>query len=102
MAAPDFMTYLVFAFYFVIAKFSVAAVPGGGILVMLPILESYLGLDATMLSLMTALYILFDPIITSANVLANGGFAMILSKLLGRKEKPQEVPVPVPVSKDSQ
>ena len=79
---PSFFSYLIFASYFVLAKFSVAAVPGGGILVMLPILEHYLGFNATMLSLITALYILFDPIITCANVFGNGGFAMGLSRLL--------------------
>lgn len=78
---PCLSSYLIFACYFVLAKFSVAAVPGGGILVMLPILERYLGFDATMLSLITALYILFDPVITCANVLGNGGFAMGLSRL---------------------
>jgi Na+/H+-dicarboxylate symporter len=78
---PMFLSYLIFALYFVLAKFSVAAVPGGGILVMLPILESYLGFDADMLSLITALYILFDPVITCANVLGNGGFAKGLEKL---------------------
>jgi Na+/H+-dicarboxylate symporter len=82
VAEPTLFNYLVFTCYFVLAKFSVAAVPGGGILVMLPILERYLQFDATMLSLITALYILFDPIITCANVLGNGGFAMNLSKLL--------------------
>lgn len=81
VAEPVFLSYLIFAGYFVLAKFSVAAVPGGGILVMLPILEHYLGFDPTMLSLITALYILFDPIITCANVLGNGGFAMGLSRL---------------------
>ncbi len=81
VAEPAFLNYLIFACYFVLAKFSVAAVPGGGILVMLPILEHYLGFDAAMLSLITALYILFDPIVTCANVLGNGGFAMGLSKL---------------------
>ncbi|MDE3055728.1 MAG: dicarboxylate/amino acid:cation symporter [Verrucomicrobiota bacterium] len=80
VAEPHFLSYLIFACYFVLAKFSVAAVPGGGILVMLPILERYLGFDATMLSLITALYILFDPIITCANVFGNGGFAMGLSR----------------------
>ncbi len=80
VAEPDFISYLIFAAYFVLAKFSVAAVPGGGILVMLPILERYLQFDPTMLSLITALYILFDPIITCANVLGNGGFAMNLSQ----------------------
>jgi hypothetical protein len=89
IADPTFVSYLIFTAYFVLAKFSVAAVPGGGILVMLPILENYLGFDATMLSLITALYILFDPVITCANVLGNGGFAMIITRLLksnGKKE----------------
>ncbi len=81
VSEPSFVNYLMFASYFVMAKFSVAAVPGGGILVMLPILETYLGFNAEMLSLITALYILFDPVITSANVLGNGGFAMIVEKL---------------------
>jgi len=80
IAEPAFLHYLVFAFYFILAKFSVAAVPGGGILVMLPILESYLGFNAEMLSLITALYILFDPVITCANVLGNGGFALGMDK----------------------
>ncbi len=81
VAEPLFSSYLIFAVYFVLAKFSVAAVPGGGILVMLPILEAYLGFSGEMLSLITALYILFDPLITSANVLGNGGFALALGNL---------------------
>jgi Na+/H+-dicarboxylate symporter len=78
---PSFVNYLLFASFFVLAKFSVAAVPGGGILVMLPILEAYLGFNAEMLSLITALYILFDPVITCANVMGNGGFAMGMDRL---------------------
>lgn len=84
-AEPTLLTYLVFVFYFVIAKFSVAAIPGGGIIVMLPILESYLGFNAEMLSLITALYILFDPVITCANVLGNGAFAIFIDKVKGSK-----------------
>lgn len=80
VAEPLFMQYLIFAGFFVLAKFSVAAVPGGGIFVMLPILESYLGFNSPMLSLITALYLLFDPFITAANVLGNGGFALFLDK----------------------
>lgn len=86
---PLFMGYLIFACYFVLAKFSVAAVPGGGILVMLPILETHLGFNAEMLSLITALYILFDPIITCANVLGNGGFAMGIDRFW--KTKPSSI-----------
>lgn len=84
MAEPTFAGYAVFAFYFVMAKFSVAAVPGGGILVMLPILESHLGFNGEMISLITALYILFDPVITSANVLGNGGFCLLVNNIYSK------------------
>lgn len=86
VAEPTLLSYLVFVFYFVIAKFSVAAIPGGGIVVMLPVLQSYLGFNSDMLSLITALYILFDPVITCANVLGNGALAKLIDKLLGAAE----------------
>jgi Na+/H+-dicarboxylate symporter len=89
MPAPAIYTYLLFSLRFVVAKFSVAAVPGGGILVMLPIIESYFGFSSEMLSLVTALYILFDPVITCANVLGNGAFAMLVERgrnVAGRDE----------------
>lgn len=79
---PSFYSYLTFAFYFMLAKFSVAAIPGGGILVMLPILEAHLGFSGEMMSLITALYILFDPVITSANIFGNGAFAKLIDKSL--------------------
>ena len=82
---PELWAYLTFAFYFVMAKFSVAAIPGGGIIVMLPILENCLGFSAEMMSLITALYILFDPVITCANVFGNGGFAMVFSEAFEKK-----------------
>ena len=87
IAEPSLMTYLVFVFYFVLAKFSVAAIPGGGIIVMLPVLESNLGFNAEMLSLITALYILFDPVITSANILGNGMFAKMIDKIVSFRFK---------------
>jgi Na+/H+-dicarboxylate symporter len=86
-AEPTFFAYLIFAAYFVMAKFSVAGVPGGGILVMLPILESALGFNAEMLSLITALYILFDPVITCANIFGNGGFALVMSRFFKAKKE---------------
>lgn len=81
MPAPEFASYLIFTLYFVLAKFSVAAVPGGGIIVMLPILGAHLGFNSEMMSLITALYILFDPIITCVNILGNGAFALGLDQL---------------------
>tara|TARA_R110000868_G_scaffold58131_15_gene179607 strand:- start:124 stop:1293 length:1170 start_codon:yes stop_codon:yes gene_type:complete len=82
MAEPALFQYLIFVSYFVIAKFSVAAIPGGGIVVMLPVLESCLGFNTEMLSLITALYVLFDPVITGANVLGNGAFAKLIDRLV--------------------
>jgi len=83
---PSFSDYLIFASFFVLAKFAVAAVPGGGILVMLPILEKYLGFSGEMLSLITMLYMMFDPVLTASNVMGNGSFVMLISKLMGRQK----------------
>ena len=84
---PSIVQYALFTVFFVLAKFSVAAIPGGGIIVMLPILESYLGFTPQMLSLITALYILFDPVITTANVLGNGAFSQLIDRTCSLKEK---------------
>lgn len=84
ISEPSLTNYLIFTIYFVLAKFSVAAIPGGGILVMLPILETYLGFNAEMMSLITALYILFDPVITCANVLGNGAFAKMIDNIFAQ------------------
>lgn len=75
------LEYIIFSFYFVLAKFSVAAIPGGGIIVMLPILESHLCFQPEMMLMITTLYILFDPIITMINVLGNGAFAILINKI---------------------
>ncbi len=82
---PDLLTYTQFTLYFVLAKFSVAAVPGGGILVMLPILQNNLGFTTDMQALITALYLLFDPIITAANVLGNGAFAKMIDTVVSKQ-----------------
>ena len=80
-AIPDLKIYAAFSLYFILAKFAVAGVPGGGILVMLPVLEQHLGFSGEMLSLITALYIIFDPIVTAANVMGNGAFAIFFVKI---------------------
>jgi hypothetical protein len=84
---PSFGHYLEFSIFFVLAKFSVAAVPGGGILVMLPLLEKYFSMSREALSLMTALYVLFDPIITACNVAGNGVFVIFFNRYVGTLEK---------------
>lgn len=85
ISEPDLVSYLIFSAYFVLAKFSVAAIPGGGIIVMLPILEQYLGFNHEMGLLITALYILFDPVITSVNILGNGVFTKMIDNIYGKR-----------------
>lgn len=80
---PLLTDYLLFSFYFILAKFSVAAIPGGGIIVMLPILGNYLKFNSEMMSLIAGLYILFDPINTCINILGNGALAKFLEKCVG-------------------
>ena len=77
----DFMTFVTFALLYALSKFSVAAVPGGVIVVVLPLLEQYLGFSPDMLGLITAMYMLFDPFGTAANVTANGSFVIMFDKL---------------------
>ncbi len=84
MPLPTFENYLLFTLYFCLAKFSVAGIPGGGIIVMLPILQKYLNLSPEMASLMTTIYIVQDPIFTSANVMGNGAFALVARKITRR------------------
>jgi Na+/H+-dicarboxylate symporter len=81
MGVPSMSDYVIFAVHFVLAKFAVAAVSGGGILVMLPILQQYLGFSPEMLALITAIYILFDSLITACNVVGNGAFAILFDKI---------------------
>jgi len=85
---PTFLQYLVFALYFVLAKFSAAGVPAGGIMVMLPVLAAHLGFNSEMTTLITALYVLFDPIFTCANIMGNGAFALLIANLYTRLKKP--------------
>ncbi len=91
MPEPSLTSYLIFTLYFVIAKFSVAAIPGGGIIVMLPVLERHLGFNAEMLSLITAIYVLFDPVITCANVFGNGAFAKLVDIIYNSIGKPHNI-----------
>ncbi|MCA4774942.1 cation:dicarboxylase symporter family transporter [Wolbachia endosymbiont of Mansonella ozzardi] len=78
LSTTDYVTFLL---YFLLFKFAIAAVPAGGIIAMLPVLERYLKFSPEMLSLIAALYVVFDPIITSANVMGNGAFTIMFIKL---------------------
>lgn len=86
--------FLLFSVFYIITKFGVAAVPGGGMLVVTPFLETHFGFDAQMVGLIITLYILLDPFITAFNVMSNGAFAVFMNNLCGKmKAFQEEVPV---------
>ena len=78
---PGITVFTVFALYYALAKFGVAGIPGGVLIVVTPLLETYLGFSAEMIGLITAIYLLFDPFGTAANVTGNGAFAIYFNKI---------------------
>lgn len=78
---PDFSSYLIFTIFYCLTKFSAAGVPGGGVLVILPVAQAYLGLSPEMSTLLFTIYVLQDPLISAANVMGNGAFALITAKI---------------------
>ncbi len=83
---PSFNEYLIFSAYFIMAKFAIAAVPGGGIIVMLPILEKIFHFTPEMGAVITTFYILMDPIFTGSNVTGNNLLCIILDRVFYQKK----------------
>ncbi len=81
---PSFVQYIGFVFYFCTAMFAASGVPGGGILVMIPVLVSQLGFMPQMVSIITTLYFLLDSFGTGANVMGDGALVIIVNKILKR------------------
>ena len=81
---PTLSTYLIFGICFVLNKFAGAGIPGGTIMVSLPILQHYLGFSEEMLALIAAFYMLIDPITTTGNVTANNFLVIFIKKAWGR------------------
>jgi len=81
---PNFVDYVGFVFYFCTSMFAVSGIPGGGIIVMIPILKSLFGFTNEMISIITALYLLMDPFGTSANVMGDGALVIMVNNVLKR------------------
>ena len=87
---PAFGLYMTFVLYFCLTMLAVSGIPGGGIIMMLPLLKSLFGFTPEMLSVMTALYLLQDGFGTAANVMGDGALVILLdtiSYVLGLKSK---------------
>ncbi|MEB3702066.1 Cation:dicarboxylase symporter family transporter [Candidatus Bealeia paramacronuclearis] len=72
-------TLLFFTVLYALTKFGNAGVPGGSVIVLMPIFQQHLGYDAQMSGLMTMLYVLMDPAITATNVMSNGAYTIFLN-----------------------
>lgn len=81
---PEFGAWIVFTSVFVLARFTTVGILGGAIFIMVPIYEQYLGFTPEMVSLIIALNVVLDPLITAANVMANGGLCVVFEKVWRR------------------
>lgn len=79
---PTFTDFFSFVIYFGVAMFAVSGIPGGGILVMVPLLVSLFGFTPAMVSLIISLYLLLDCFGTAANVMGDGALIIIVHKFL--------------------
>lgn len=86
MPWPEISAMIPFAIAFSLAKLSCVGVPGASVLVILPVLQSYLGFSSEMVSVLTTLYVLQDSFGTAANVMGNGAFALIIQRVFYRKK----------------
>ena len=82
-----------FGFILMLGVTMVAApgVPGGAIMAALGLLETMLGFDPTLISLMIALYLAQDSFGTACNVTGDGAIGIIMNKISGYKLKPQVI-----------
>jgi Na+/H+-dicarboxylate symporter len=86
----SFGTYFGFILALGVTMVAAPGVPGGAVMAALGILESILGFDQTMLSLMIALYLAQDSFGTACNVTGDGAIAVIVNKISGFKLEPKE------------
>ena len=82
----DFGMFFGFICMLGITMFAAPGVPGGAIMASLGLLQSMLGLNEEAQALMIALYIAMDSFGTACNVTGDGAIALIMDKLMNKKE----------------
>ena len=87
MASLDITNGQIIGFILLLGIMMIAApgVPGGAIMAAVGLLQSNLGFDESMLSLMIASYIVVDSFGTAANVTGDGAIALIVNKFASGK-----------------
>lgn len=81
---PTITMYAPFVMYFCINMLAVSGIPGGGIIVMAPLLVDFLGFNEVMISIITTLYLLQDSFGTAGNVMGDGALMIMVEKVLRR------------------
>lgn len=84
----SFGTYLGFIMALGVTMVAAPGVPGGAVMAAIGLLQSMLGFDATLTSLMIALYLAQDSFGTACNVTGDGAIAILVNKFSGHKLAP--------------
>lgn len=85
--SPSFTSFFPFILMLGVTMVAAPGVPGGAVMAALGLLETMLGFDQTMLSLMIALYIAQDSLGTATNVTGDGALTVIVDKFYKRSSK---------------
>lgn len=85
MPLPSMCAFLTFLYYYLLARFSTAGVPGGTTLVLMPLTVSYLGFTDEMASVFLTLGIILDSFCTLGNVAGNIAYASFSYNFFGKK-----------------
>jgi len=78
----------IFPFILILGVTMIAApgVPGGAVMTAIGLLDSMLGFDSAMISLMIALYLAQDSIGTACNITGDGAITSIVTSISNRRE----------------
>ncbi|MBA9026198.1 dicarboxylate/amino acid:cation symporter [Peribacillus huizhouensis] len=82
---PTITMYIPFILMLGVTMVAAPGVPGGAVMAALGVLETMLGFDQTMISLMIALYLAQDSLGTATNVTGDGALTMIVDKFTPKK-----------------
>lgn len=81
---PTLPVFFSFVIYYSITMLGASGIPGGAVIVMIPILKSILGFTDDMISIMMTLHLLQDGFGTGGNVMGDGALMIIINNILSK------------------
>lgn len=87
----SFVTFFGFILALGVTMVAAPGVPGGAVMAALGLLQTMLGFNETLTSLMIALYLAQDSFGTACNVTGDGAIAVIVNKISGHKLNPDKL-----------